>query len=160
EEASARGLILRAACAVVMMPVHQRIIQTDAQAFAASSIHIFADEIAARSLLWRAIIRGFGIEVAETFMVLRGHDHIAHAGFLCELCPIPRRKRLRLELLCQRSVFRNRYAFVLHNPLVAAEHAVKPPMNEHAEARFVPPLHPANAIRLVAAWCCFSFSLH
>src|SRR2546429_3578082 len=75
DEAFARGLILCAARAVGMVPVHQRIIKTDAQAFAASSIHIFADEIAARSLLWRAIIRGFGIEVAEAFMVLGGHDH-------------------------------------------------------------------------------------
>src|SRR5205807_4136912 len=96
-EALACGLILRAACAVRMVPVHQRIIKTDAQAFTASGVHIFADEIAARSLPWRTIVRGFGVEVAEASMVLRGHDHVAHARFARELGPVACRKRLRLE---------------------------------------------------------------
>src|SRR2546430_11923997 len=41
------------------------------------------------------------------------------------------------------------YTTLFRSPLVPAKHAVKPPMNEHAEARLVPPLHPAYAIRLV-----------
>src|SRR5256884_4759409 len=146
DEALACGLILRAAGAVRMVPVHQRIIKTDTHALSSSGIQIFTNEIAARSLLWRTILCGSGVEVTKAFMVLRGHDHVTHAGFPRKLGPIARRKRLRLELLGQGSVFRNRDAFILHDPFVPPENAVESPMNEHPETGLVPPLHPADAI--------------
>src|SRR5919108_1992015 len=120
DEALACGLILGAARAVRMVPIHQRVIKSDAQALATYCIHIFPDEVAARSLFWRTIVGGFSVEVAEAFMVLRGHDHVAHASFPRELGPIASGKRLRLELFGQTSVFRHRDAFVLHDPLVSA----------------------------------------
>src|SRR6266576_3368053 len=102
----------------IWMPLEERacvsvfIIKTDTHALSSSGIQIFTNEIAARSLLWRTILCGSGVEVTKAFMVLRGHDHVTHAGFPRKLGPIARRKRLRLELLGQGSVFRNRSRFL------------------------------------------------
>ena len=79
-------------------------------------------------------------------MVLGGHDHIAHAGFAGDLGPFPGRKWFGLELFGERGVFGNRNPLVLHDPLVAAHHTVESPMDEHAEASLMPPLHPALAV--------------
>ena len=78
--------------------------------------------------------------------MLGGHHHVAHAGSARDLGPIAGGKGLGFELLCERSVFGNRYAFILHDPLMTAKHTVKPPVNEHAKAGFVPPLHAARTI--------------
>src|SRR5260370_34559394 len=115
-----------------MMPIHQRIVETDAHAFGSGSIDIFAHEIAARPLLWRTVVRGLGIEVAKAFVMLGGHHHVAHAGSARDLGPIAGGKGLGFELLCERRIFGNRNAFILHDPLMAAKHTVKPPVNEHA----------------------------
>src|SRR5579859_594364 len=78
--------------------------------------------------------------MAEALMVLAGHHHVLHAGLFSELGPIACRIRLRLELLSQLLVFRNRDALHFHGPLVAAEHAIKAPVDEHAELGLTPPL--------------------
>ena len=53
----ARLLVGGAARAIGMVPVHQRIVESDAQAFGARRIHVFAHQIASRALLGRAVIR-------------------------------------------------------------------------------------------------------
>ena len=53
---------------------------------------------------------------------------------------------LGLNVLGELLVFGHRDAFVFHDPLVAAQHAVEAPVDEHAEAGFMPPLHAAFAV--------------
>jgi hypothetical protein len=65
----ARRFVRFALAAVGMVPVHQRIIKADAQAFSARCLHIFFDEIAARPLFRGAVISQLRIEIAEAFMV-------------------------------------------------------------------------------------------
>lgn len=79
-------------------------------------------------------------------MVFGRHHHIFLARCLGKLCPSARRIGCRLEALGELLVFGDGNAFFLHGPLVPAQDAVKAPVNEHAEAGFVPPLHPASAI--------------
>ena len=67
-----------------------------------------------------------------------------------EFGPIARGVRLGLEALGQLLVLGDRNAFVLHDPLVAAENAVEAPVDEHAEAGFVPPFHAVLAVGVAA----------
>src|SRR5678815_549080 len=80
-------------------------------------------------------------------MVLRGHHHVFHSGSARELCPRSRCVWLGLELVSVWLVFLRRDSFVFHHPLVTTKRAVEAPVNEHAKLRFMPPLHPAGAIR-------------
>ena len=57
-----------------------------------------------------------------------------------------------LKFLGELLVFGHRNAFVFHGPFVAPERAVQAPVDEHAEARFVPPLHAAFAIGVARGW--------
>src|SRR5437879_13242420 len=66
DEALARSLVRRAASAVGLVPVHQRIVKYDAHTFAASDVHIFADQLAAQSLLRQRLIGRLDIELAKT----------------------------------------------------------------------------------------------
>ena len=63
-----------------------------------------------------------------------------------EFCPGARRVRFRIELLGQLLVFGDGNAFFLHGPFVAAQHAIQAEVNEHSEARLMPPFHAAVAI--------------
>ena len=84
--------------------------------------------------------------MAKTLVVLGGHYHVAHAGFTGDFGPFAGGEWLGLELLGERSIFRNRNALVFHDPLVAADNAVESPVDEHAKASLVPPLHPALTV--------------
>jgi acetyl esterase/lipase len=65
---------------------------------------------------------------------------------LGEFGPIARGVGLGLEAFGELLVLGDGDAFVLHHPLVAPEHAVEAPVDEHAEAGFVPPLHAGFAV--------------
>src|SRR5713101_6413235 len=107
------------------------------------------NEVAARALLWRAVVGELGVKVAETFVMLGSQHHIFLAGLFGELGPGPRGIWFGLEALGELLIVGYGNAFVLHHPLVATEHAVQTPMDEHAEARFVPPLHAAGAVGIL-----------
>ena len=145
-ETPACCFVFQAARAVGMMPIHQRIVESKTQAFRARGLDVFADQIASRSLLGRAIIGELGVEVTETFVMLRGHHHVLHAGAPGQLGPRARGIWNWFELRRQLFILGHGNAFVLHHPLVTAKRAVESPVNEHAELRFVPPLHPSLAI--------------
>src|SRR5215475_124402 len=102
-ETLSSGFVCGAASAVRMVPVHQGIVEANSHSLLACGIHIFTHEITPRALLWRTIIRGFGIEMAKAFVMFGGHHHVAHAGFAGELSPFAGRERLWVELFRKRS---------------------------------------------------------
>ena len=63
-----------------MVPVHQRIVEAEAQAFRACCVDVFPHEIATWAALGRTIVREFGIEVTEALVMLGGHHHVLHSG--------------------------------------------------------------------------------
>src|SRR6267154_5613347 len=149
DEALASVFVGGAACAIGMMPIHQRIVKAETQAFRASSFDVFMNEIAAGALLCRAVVGELGVEVAETLVMLGSQHHIFLAGLFGKLGPGASGIWFGLESLGELLVIGDGNAFVLHDPFVTAEHAVQAPMNEHAEARFVPPLHAASAVGIL-----------
>src|SRR6267142_4079908 len=149
DEALASVFVGGAACAIGMMPIHQRIVKAETQAFRASSFDIFMNEVAARALLRRTVIGELGVEVAEAFVMLRSQHHIFLAGLFGELGPRAGGIRLWLEAFGELLIVGYGDGFVFHDPFVTAEHAVQTPMDEHAEARFVPPLHAASAVGIL-----------
>ena len=68
--------------AVRMMPVHQRIVKAHMESFSARRFHIFADNIAARSLLGGVVVSELGVEVAKALMMLGCKHHVLHACLL------------------------------------------------------------------------------
>src|ERR1700675_2772155 len=78
--------------------------------------------------------------------MLGGHHHVFLTRGFGQLGPCTSSVRLRLKALRQQLVFAHRDAFFLHDPFMAAQYAIQSPVNEHAEARFMPPLHATNAI--------------
>src|SRR6185437_12456541 len=146
DKPAAGGFIIRAAGAVRVMPVHQRIIEANVQTFAAGCLVVLSNQVAPGRLFRSAIVRQFCIEVAEALMMFGGHYHVFHARLLGEFCPGARGMRLRVENFRELLVFGDRNPFLFHGPLVPSEHAVKPEMDEHSETRFVPPFHAAVAI--------------
>ena len=146
DETAAGLLVGGAARAVGMMPVHQRIVKAHAASFGSRGFDVFGHQIPPRSLFRSRVVGQLGVEHTETFVMLGGHHHVFLAGLLGEFRPGPRGVRLRLESFGQLLVFGDRNRFVLHGPFVTPQSAVKAPVNEHAEARLVPPLHAALAI--------------
>ena len=146
DETAPRGFARFRSSAVGMMPIHQRIIETDAQTFGARGIDILAHQITTGSLLGRTIVGQLRIEIAEAFMMLGRHHHVLHARAFGQLRPRARGVWDGLEIRRQLLVFTDRDAFVFHHPFVTAERAVEAPVNKHAKLRFVPPLHAARAI--------------
>jgi hypothetical protein len=124
-----------------MVPVHQGVVEAHAKTFGADGFDVFLHQVAAGTLLGRAVIGQLGVEVAEAFMVLGGHHHVFLPGDFGQLGPIARGVGFGLEELGLLFVFRHRNAFLFHRPFVAAEGAVQAPVDEHAEAGFMPPLH-------------------
>src|SRR5436190_21976672 len=120
--------------------------EADPQAFSTCRRDIFANEVAPRPLLRRAVISELRIKIAEAFVMFGGHHHVSHAGSLGELRPGPRGIWHRFEVGGEFLVLADRNAFVLHHPLVPAERAVESPMNKHSELGFMPPLHAALSI--------------
>ena len=130
------------------MPVHQRVVEADAQAFGASRLDVLLHQVAPAGLFRRAIIRVFRIEQAETLVVLGGHHHVLLPGAFGEPRPLPGDVRLRVEALGELHVLGKRNRLLLQHPLAAAQHAVQAPVNEHAELSLMPPLHAAFAVRI------------
>ena len=128
------------------MPVHQRVIESDAQSFCASGVHVFAHQIATRALLRSVVIRELGVPQTEAFMMFSSHHHVLLPGSFGEASEIARRIGLGLELRCERHVLVDRYGLVLHRPLMTRASAVQAPMDEHAKLRRMPPLHALLAI--------------
>src|SRR5262249_49534502 len=148
DEALARIFVGCAARTIRMMPIHERVVEADAQPLRPRSFHIFTDEVAAGALFRSAIICQFRVPHAEALMMLRGHHHVLLSRPARQSCPVAGCVRFGCEMLCENFILSNRNAFVLHCPFVLADHTVESPVDEHAEARLMPPLHAARAVSL------------
>src|SRR5205823_14790385 len=82
----------------------------------------------------------------RSLVMLGRHHHVAHAGFTGDLGPFAGWEWFRFELPSERSIFRNRNALVFHDPFMAADDTIEPPVDEHSKASLVPPLHPALTV--------------
>ena len=80
-------------------------------------------------------------------MVFGRHHHISLARLPGQPRPIPRGIWLRIEMLCEQLVLRDRDAFDFHRPLMPADDAVQSPVDEHPKLGFVPPLHASFVVR-------------
>src|SRR5437870_3930375 len=129
-----------------MMPIHQRVIESKPQTLSAGRIDILAHEISAGSLLRGAVISEPGIEITKSFVMLRSHYHVFHAGTFSQPRPGPRGIRNGTELGRQTLVFADWNTFIFHHPLVPLQRAVETPVNEHSEPGRMPPLHSPLAI--------------
>src|SRR3979411_238623 len=96
--------------------------------------------------LWCAIVSQLGVKITEALMVLAGHDHVFLPRLPGQLRPLARSIGLGVEMFGQHFVLRDGNALHFHRPLVTANQAVKPPMNEHSKLGFLPPLNPAVMI--------------
>ena len=154
DKALTRRLVGLAACAIGMVPVHQRVVEAYSQAFRARRFHVLPYQVPSRTLLGRAIVRQLGIEHAEAFVVLGGHHHVFLPGASRQLGPLPCRVRLGIEVLGQQLILRNGNTFHLHAPLMLTDHAVQSPVDEHPEPGRMPPCH-----SLLAGGRLFAFGL-
>src|SRR5689334_3306234 len=146
DEAATRRLVGFAASAVGMVPIHERVVEAEAQALATGRLDVLGDKIASSSLFRSAKVRELGVKEAKAFMVLASHHHVLHPGCFRELGPRPCCVRLRIEALRKLLVFGDRNALFFHRPFVPSEDAVEPKVDEHTETGFVPPLHAAIAV--------------
>src|SRR6267154_3026441 len=87
DETLASVFVGGAACAIGVVPIHQRIVKAETQAFRASSFDVFMNKVAAGALLCRAVVGELGVKVAETFVMLGSQHHIFLAGLFGELGP-------------------------------------------------------------------------
>src|SRR5882724_4936320 len=87
----------------------------------------------------------------KTIVMLRRDADVFHSGTLGEAHPCPRVKFDRVELRDKLCVIGGMDLHVIHNPFTGTGGGlsvelpgglgIKPPMNEHAEARFAEPFH-------------------
>src|ERR1700674_323068 len=158
DKALARCFIGYASRSIRMVPVHQRVVEADAQSFCPRGVDEFAYQIASRRLLWRAVVGELRVEITEAFMMVRSHHHVLLSGLLGQSCPVARGVRLRIEMLRQHFVLRDGYALHFHRPLMTAYQAIESPVNEHAEFCFLPPLNstlmPRRRSRLLRGLFC------
>src|SRR5215831_15389908 len=148
DETLARIFVRGAAGAIRMMPVHQRVVKADAQPFGSRSFDVLTHQIASGALLGGAVVRQLCVPQTEALMMLGGHHHIFLSGAASQPRPVARGIGFGREVLCQQLILSDGNGFVLHRPLVLANHTVQSPMNEYSEARLMPPLHAACAVCL------------
>ena len=145
----ARRLIRQAARAVGVVPIHQGIVKAHAQTLGARRFHELRHQVAAARLLGSAVVGELRFKIAEALVMLGGHHHVFLPGTLSQLGPLARGVRFGRKVLRQKLVLRHGNALDLHRPLVLPDDGVKPPVDEHAESCFVPPLHPPVAAGLL-----------
>src|SRR5262249_48357915 len=131
-----------------MMPVHQRVVEPNAQPLSSRGFQILTDQIASGTLLCGAIVRQLCVPQTEALVMLGGHHHVFLSGAASQSCPVARGIGLWSEVLCQQLILSDGNAFVLHRPFMLADPAVKAPVDEHSEARLMPPLHAPRAVCL------------
>src|SRR5207249_3939507 len=111
---------------------------------------VLFNQVPASSLFGGAIIGELAVELAKSLMVLGGHHHVSHTCLLGQLGPCAGGIWFWIKALRERRIFGHRDPFVLHDPLVTAQHAIEAPMDEHAEFGLMPPFHAAGTICFIS----------
>src|SRR5437868_15155205 len=97
DETLASVFVGGAACAIGVVPIHQRVVKAEAQALRAGGFDVFMNEIAAGALFCCAVVGELGVKVAETFVMLGSQHHIFLTGLFGKLGPGASGIRLWLE---------------------------------------------------------------
>ena len=123
-----------------MMPIDDRIVETDLQPLGAAGLDVFLDEVAPERRVGDLVIRHLGIPHAETFVMLRGEDDILHPRLFCRLRPFARVEQIGIET--GEILFVVGFVgdvFVAPHPFMTRGHRVQSEMDEHAETVVLPP---------------------
>ncbi len=125
-----------------MVPVDEGVIEPDAYALGPERVHRHPDEVLPVGGLRGLVIGVFGIKKAEALVVLRGHDEVFHPGLFRVPRPFLRVVQVGVEEVEIFLILFVRYALVVSDPFVTGGERVEAPVDEHAEPRLGPPLHP------------------
>ena len=117
-----------------MVPVDQRIVETDFESLRTECIDHFPQQITSAFRIRNLVIGIFRIPHAEAFMMLCGNDEIFHSGFTRRLRPLLRIEEIRIEVIKVFLVILVGDFLVMSDPFVTCRHGVEPPVNEHAES--------------------------
>ena len=129
-----------------MMPVEQRVVETDLQTRLAESVHIFADQIPAAWRVGGLIVRQLAVKKTETVMMLRGQYSVFHAGILCDPGPFLRVIIHWVEFLEERLIVLNGYPLCAADPFAAGGDGVQAPVNEHTETVLAEPFRSGGTV--------------
>ena len=119
---------------VGMVPVDERIVQTDVQAFVAEGVGVFFYDVLSVGGVGRFIVGVGGIEQTEAFVVFSGEHSVFHSGRLCAFRPLAGVEEVGVEQPEIFIVFFVADLFVGFYPFVAGGHGIQAEMNEHTEA--------------------------
>ena len=117
-----------------MMPIHDRIIETDPQSLGTESIDELADDVLAVRGIHHVIVGIFGIEQTKSLVVLGCQNRVFHSRQACATGEIAGIKKIGIEVFEIKIVFGIGYFFVLLYPFVTSRHCVKPEMNKHTKS--------------------------
>ena len=116
-----------------MMPVDQRVVETDVQSLGAESVDILADKVASRRSVRALIIGVLRVEHAEALMMLCREDDILHPRSLGLTRPFLRVVEVGIEVLEVLLVLLLGGALKILHPLMARGKRIESPMDEHTE---------------------------
>jgi len=124
---------------VGMMPVEERIIKTDLEAFRPESLHKFFQEVAAEGGVGHLVIGVFRVPEAEALVMFGSDDRIFHAGCFRHPSPLAGIEEVGVEVVKIFLVLLVGQTLVIFYPFVAGGKSVKAKVDEQAEAGVGPP---------------------
>ena len=125
-----------------MVPVNDRVVEADPHAGFAARVHVFAHDVTAERRVGYLVVRGLRVPHAEALMVLRGQDHVLHAGRLGPRHPLLGVVAVWVEALHVSGfvVFRPDVLVALH-PFVPSQRRIESEVDEHSKPGLCPPCH-------------------
>ena len=124
-----------------VVPVNQRVVQTDAQTFRTKRVHILPDDVLTIGRIRNLVVRVLGIPQAETLVMLRGQDDVLHARRLRDLRPRGGIVQVWVELLEIAVIVGLRNRLRLLHPLATRRRRIQSEVDEHPESALRPPRH-------------------
>ena len=119
---------------VRVVPVDQRMVETDLQSLVAEGLDHWPQQVAAGGRVGRLVVGVAAVPQAEALVVLGGDAEILHARLPRLPGPLARIVQVRVEPLEVLLVVGGGNLFLLLDPLVPGRQRVQAPVNEQAEA--------------------------
>ena len=117
-------------------PVKRGIVQAHLQPRTSACIHKFS--VCRRMHGGKLFMACRTVPQRKSIMVSGGQNHILHSRRLCHSGPFPRIKIFRGKRIHQLPVFILIDGLFVHGPFSPPQKRIKPPMDKHAEAHFLP----------------------
>ena len=124
-----------------MVPVDQRIVESDADAFGAESVDEWPDEVLAIRSVGYLEVRVFGVPKTESVKVLGRDDKIFHSGSLGCCRPFGRIVQIGVKILEITLVSLVGHPFAAFDTFATRREAVNAPVDEQSETVVCPPGH-------------------